>query len=191
MSVREQMSRHSGYHQRAAANGYVFELKGKASFDLDAWREVWRRESESNRRRLLCRPLHDHSAIPPGMTAGASLLRRPGKRKGRAAILNRALPGAIWSGKRVSNSRPQPWQGCALPTELFPRRTALNYSVNAPPVKTERTRTPSMQARAQHARHRRGSTRLAQPIALAIAAATSPILRELSAATQMRPVSIA
>jgi hypothetical protein len=25
-----------------------------------------------------------------------------------------------WSGKRDSNSRPQPWQGCALPTELFP-----------------------------------------------------------------------
>ncbi len=24
------------------------------------------------------------------------------------------------SGKRGSNSRPQPWQGCALPTELFP-----------------------------------------------------------------------
>ena len=36
-----------------------------------------------------------------------------------------ALPGCaiprIWSGKRVSNSRPQPWQDCALPTELFPR----------------------------------------------------------------------
>src|SRR5438046_1884121 len=30
-----------------------------------------------------------------------------------------------WSGKRVSNSRPQPWQGCALPTELFPRRKPL------------------------------------------------------------------
>src|SRR5687768_12358153 len=28
---------------------------------------------------------------------------------------------SIWSGKGVSNSRPQPWQGCALPTELFPR----------------------------------------------------------------------
>src|ERR1700756_5077645 len=27
----------------------------------------------------------------------------------------------IWSGRRVSNSRPQPWQGCALPTELLPR----------------------------------------------------------------------
>ena len=26
----------------------------------------------------------------------------------------------VWSGRRVSNSRPQPWQGCALPTELLP-----------------------------------------------------------------------
>ena len=29
--------------------------------------------------------------------------------------------GKIWSGRRDSNSRPQPWQGCALPTELLPR----------------------------------------------------------------------
>jgi hypothetical protein len=34
----------------------------------------------------------------------------------------RAL-GAIWSGKRDSNSRPRPWQGRALPTELFPHRS--------------------------------------------------------------------
>ncbi len=27
------------------------------------------------------------------------------------------------SGKRDSNSRPRPWQGRALPTELFPRGT--------------------------------------------------------------------
>ena len=27
------------------------------------------------------------------------------------------------SGKRDSNPRPQPWQGCALPTELFPHTT--------------------------------------------------------------------
>ena len=26
------------------------------------------------------------------------------------------------SGKRDSDPRPQPWQGCALPTELFPRK---------------------------------------------------------------------
>ena len=27
----------------------------------------------------------------------------------------------VWSGKRGSNSRPRPWQGRALPTELFPQ----------------------------------------------------------------------
>ncbi len=33
----------------------------------------------------------------------------------------RTFPFGVWSGKRVSNSRPIPWQGIALPTELFPR----------------------------------------------------------------------
>ena len=32
------------------------------------------------------------------------------------------------SGKRDSDSRPQPWQGCALPTELFPQ--IKNYFKN-------------------------------------------------------------
>src|SRR5438876_11496647 len=36
---------------------------------------------------------------------------------------------AMESGKRDSNSRPQPWQGCALPTELFPRSVSVDYSV--------------------------------------------------------------
>ena len=52
---------------------------------------VWRRNPESNRDPRICNPLHSHSAIPP-----------------------------FWSGKRDSNSRPRPWQGRALPTELFP-----------------------------------------------------------------------
>ncbi len=30
-----------------------------------------------------------------------------------------------WSGKRDSNSRPRPWQGRALPTELFPQRNVI------------------------------------------------------------------
>src|SRR5207244_7980997 len=30
-----------------------------------------------------------------------------------------------WSGKRDSNSRPRPWQGRALPTELFPREPTI------------------------------------------------------------------
>ncbi len=34
---------------------------------------------------------------------------------------NRPLRLYSLSGKRDSNSRPQPWQGCALPTELFPQ----------------------------------------------------------------------
>ena len=32
------------------------------------------------------------------------------------------------SGKRDSNSRPQPWQGCALPTELLPHLSAAKIS---------------------------------------------------------------
>ena len=32
-----------------------------------------------------------------------------------------------WSGKPGSNWRPQPWQGCALPTELFPLLSWLIY----------------------------------------------------------------
>jgi hypothetical protein len=34
-------------------------------------------------------------------------------------LLNLKL-STFWSGKRDSNSRPRPWQGRALPTELFP-----------------------------------------------------------------------
>ena len=36
------------------------------------------------------------------------------------------------SGKRGSNSRPQPWQGCALPTELFPHNFNLLLSFAHP-----------------------------------------------------------
>jgi hypothetical protein len=34
-----------------------------------------------------------------------------------------------WSGKRDSNSRPRPWQGRALPTELFPHRVDGRHSI--------------------------------------------------------------
>ena len=39
------------------------------------------------------------------------------------------------SGKRDSDPRPQPWQGCALPTELFPQKEG----------EEEETRTPTTQ----------------------------------------------
>jgi hypothetical protein len=41
----------------------------------------------------------------------------------------RLLP-EFWSGRRVSNSRPQPWQGCALPTELLPLRSVITICKN-------------------------------------------------------------
>src|SRR5579883_3380006 len=36
-----------------------------------------------------------------------------------------ALTGRHLSGRRGSNPRPQPWQGCALPTELLPHRERI------------------------------------------------------------------
>ena len=43
------------------------------------------------------------------------------------------------SGKRDSDPRPQPWQGCALPTELFPHQEKNYYG------EEEETRTPTSQ----------------------------------------------
>jgi hypothetical protein len=98
----------------------------------------WRRGSESNRRRRLCRPLHDHSATPPSSVIQLcssffliGLARRltcfaHSALTGRSLLNDRPKcikTGTNWSGRRVSNSRPQPWQGCALPTELLPRVT--------------------------------------------------------------------
>ena len=43
---------------------------------------------------------------------------------GRAAIVSARKMDLDWSGRRDSNSRPQPWQGCALPLSYArtPRR---------------------------------------------------------------------
>jgi hypothetical protein len=52
----------------------------------------WRRGSESNRRPRLCRPLHDHSATPPGVVPGNELASTP-------------LPRANEKGERFGLSR--------------------------------------------------------------------------------------
>ena len=39
----------------------------------------------------------------------------------RLYLLSALIAAPTQSGKRDSNPRPQPWQGCALPTELFPQ----------------------------------------------------------------------
>ena len=41
----------------------------------------------------------------------------------------RTLSKREWSGRRVSNSRPQPWQGCALPTELLPHSSCEGFEL--------------------------------------------------------------
>ncbi len=40
--------------------------------------------------------------------------------------------GVNWSGKRDSNSWPQPWHGCALPTELYPRKGMADVAAGQP-----------------------------------------------------------
>ena len=67
----------------------------------------WRLVPESNRRLRLCRPLHNHFANAPLNYT---------KKGNEFPFLTK-----IWSGKRGSNSRPIPWQGIALPAELFPQ----------------------------------------------------------------------
>src|SRR3989440_3016536 len=54
---------------------------------------------------------------------------------------------AMESGKRDSNPRPQPWQGCALPTELFPRAVgqsnrSVGFFVPPPPPPPPPTAPP-------------------------------------------------
>ena len=72
----------------------------------------WRRDPESNRARRICNPLHNRFAIAP--RPPPSVWHSDKKGKPEASLFS------DWSGRRVSNSRPQPWQGCALPTELLP-----------------------------------------------------------------------
>ena len=65
----------------------------------------------------------------------AALRRRKFLRPpGLPVMTKRGSPSAspflkFWSGRRVSNSRPQPWQGCALPTELLPHRGELRKNI--------------------------------------------------------------
>ena len=82
---------------------------------------IWRLRAESNRRPRLCRPLHNHSATQPVLCRFNFQVRKK---------TPTASGFVFWSGKRDSNSRPQPWQGCALPAELFPRKRRTFYWIS-------------------------------------------------------------
>ena len=79
--------------------------------------------------------LQRYPRLPDGrLPLGGIEVARPGRR-GPTTMRNDSLNGcrSYWSGKRDSNSRPRPWQGRALPTELFPRWVAKvgNFSFSA------------------------------------------------------------
>ena len=74
-----------------------------------------------------CLPFHHQSAFSAGLTGdlGAeneTRTRDPDLGKVVLYQLSYFRLSAVLSGKRDSNSRPRPWQGRALPTELFPHR---------------------------------------------------------------------
>ena len=113
-------------------------------------RNTWRPGSESNRRTRICSPLHDHSAtwpvtrmpgqVPKGNPAtfdGNRFARPRNNRPRRAGVSEN------WSGKRDSNSRPRPWQGRALPTELFPREPVMIRAPGVPIKPSEPARPPA------------------------------------------------
>ena len=87
-----------------------FKSLVSTDFTIRAWEKNWRRVPESNRTRRICNPLHNRFANAP--------ISKP-----LQPVTETLLPN-IWSGKRDSNSRPRPWQGRALPTELFPHFTS-------------------------------------------------------------------
>ena len=68
---------------------------------------------------------HDAMEAKPGFEPGVKALQASALPLGHFADMQRAekrnRPSSKqWSGQRGSNPRPQPWQGCALPTEPCP-----------------------------------------------------------------------
>ena len=84
---------------------------------------------DETRTHTILRPLPPQSSVYTNFTTCAFWVPRTGLEPAHLAACapetHASTNSAIWakkkSGKRDSNSRPQPWQGCALPTELFPQ----------------------------------------------------------------------
>ena len=113
-----------------APSRFELESKGFADLRLTTW--LWRRLACSPRlviitllRSFPCSPFSvPLSRQNPQVLEEKEGLRSGVRRRGLPPATNEAQPIPTWSGRRDSDSRPQPWQGCALPTELLPRKTA-------------------------------------------------------------------
>ena len=89
----------------------------------------WCPEPGSNRHAPFTEAADFKSAVSTNFTIGAhsggqaNLSRKYCIGQADNAIKKGSIASLFnWSGKTVSNRRPQPWQGCALPTELFPQK---------------------------------------------------------------------
>ncbi len=114
--------------------------------------------------RTRCITLHRVSTSAstwPSEKTAASLPARGLKNK------NPGLPEVLsenWSGKRDSNSRPRPWQGRALPTELFPREPGIIRDESRMATTRRVTSAPTRRAApARRRAHKRSRTRSSTP----------------------------
>ena len=96
---------------------------------------------DETRTHTILRPLPPQSSVYTNFTtcARAFFVPRTGLEPAHLAACapetHASTNSAIWakkkSGKRDSNSRPRPWQGRALPTELFPQSFYYKSKINA------------------------------------------------------------
>ena len=86
-------------------------------------RKIWRRGPESNRPTRICNPVHNRFATAPFLVTKKGSCCFPNLQKDVGSSFN------VWSGIRGSNSRPIPWQGIALPTELIPHLQSTKHSM--------------------------------------------------------------
>ena len=84
---------------------------------------IWRRGPESNRPTRICNPVHNRFATAPFLVTKKGSCCFPNLQRDVGSSFN------VWSGIRGSNSRPIPWQGIALPTELIPQLQSTQHSV--------------------------------------------------------------
>src|SRR4051812_45803552 len=119
-------------------------------------RRCWRRGSESNRRRRLCRPLHDHSATPPGAASGARSADRSNE-KGEPPQWAFGSPLEISGAGKESRTPDLNLGKVALYQLSYSREAAENYTEIGPGRPTPRLRrhSPKYRAAADHTALRR------------------------------------
>jgi hypothetical protein len=113
-----------------APDGFEPPNKGFADLSLTTW--VRRHRVPGPPGNLSCRcgqgdyscPERNKTPPPGGIGGGGATLKRKCIERNMRCDYRmfHCLDCSRQSGKRDSNPRHQPWQGCALPTELFPHR---------------------------------------------------------------------